>query len=244
MEPQFPQPNLEMSPLERLETAVDSMTLAQEKNTKVLEGVEPVMEALIAAYLKGTKEIQTAISSIQEYVSTIEPVAINQEALGYLQKLDKTFSKKDLFKIPKPEVIQDSKETLKAIRELIRAVDEKPLEVNLSNDFTKLEKSLSKIEQLIKFEVPLDGGRVAVKLSDTDLERLTKAINVPWQMNGTATEDTLAKIPGLAIPLHDQIAMTYTGNDLTGVVYKLQGRVVATLTLTYSSGNLINVTKS
>ena len=54
-------------------------------------------------------------------------------------------------------------------------------------------------------------------------------------------------IPGLDIPAHDYIAMTYTGSDLTGVVYKTGGSggtTVATLTLTYTGGNLTSVAKS
>ena len=54
-------------------------------------------------------------------------------------------------------------------------------------------------------------------------------------------------VPGLDIPAHDYIGMTYTGSDLTGVVYKTGGSggtTVATLTLTYTGGNLATVTKS
>ena len=55
-------------------------------------------------------------------------------------------------------------------------------------------------------------------------------------------------IAGLAIPQHDYIEMTYTGSNLTGVVYKTGGSggtTLATLTLAYDgSGNLTSVTKS
>lgn len=53
--------------------------------------------------------------------------------------------------------------------------------------------------------------------------------------------------PGLDIPAHDYISMSYTGSDLTGVVYKTggsSGTTVATLTLAYTDGNLTSVTKS
>lgn len=47
---------------------------------------------------------------------------------------------------------------------------------------------------------------------------------------------------------YDYISCSYTGNDLTGVVYKLggsTGTTVATLTLTYDgSHNLLTVTRS
>lgn len=45
----------------------------------------------------------------------------------------------------------------------------------------------------------------------------------------------------------DYIELSYTGADLTGVIYKLggsSGTIVATLTLAYSSGNLISVERT
>ena len=53
---------------------------------------------------------------------------------------------------------------------------------------------------------------------------------------------------GLSIPKYDYISLSYTGSNLTGVVYKHGGSgglTVATLTLTYDgSNNLTSVTKS
>jgi hypothetical protein len=169
------------------------MTSAQEENTKILKGIEPVMEALIASYLKGTNEIQSAIGSIEEYISTIEPIAVNKEAVAAIGKLQKTFSNPNLFKIPEPTVITESKETVKAIKDLIQTVELKPMEVNLSNDFTKLEKALGRIEKLVKFEVPLEDGRVAVKLSAEDLKKIGAGFSFPLSI-GTASEDTLQLI--------------------------------------------------
>lgn len=55
-------------------------------------------------------------------------------------------------------------------------------------------------------------------------------------------------ITGLQIPAHNYVGMTYTGSNLTTVVYKTGGSggtTVATLTLTYDgSNNLTSVTKS
>jgi hypothetical protein len=55
-------------------------------------------------------------------------------------------------------------------------------------------------------------------------------------------------LTGLEIPAHDYIDLSYTGSNLTGVVYKdggSGGTTVATLTLAYDgSDNLISVTKS
>lgn len=44
---------------------------------------------------------------------------------------------------------------------------------------------------------------------------------------------------------YDNIALSYTGSNLTGVAYKLGATTVATLVLAYDgSNNLISVTKS
>jgi hypothetical protein len=55
-------------------------------------------------------------------------------------------------------------------------------------------------------------------------------------------------VTGLEIPEHDYIALSYTGSNLTGVVYKTgggSGTTVATLTLAYDGNdNLTSVTKS
>ncbi len=52
----------------------------------------------------------------------------------------------------------------------------------------------------------------------------------------------------LAIPEHDYVSCSYTGSNLTGVVFKFGGAsgiTVATLVLTYDgSSNLLTVTKS
>lgn len=64
---------------------------------------------------------------------------------------------------------------------------------------------------------------------------------------GSAAIGKLTALPGLDIPAHDYIALSYTGPDLTGVVYKTGGSggtTVATLTLAYTDGKLTSVTKS
>jgi hypothetical protein len=55
-------------------------------------------------------------------------------------------------------------------------------------------------------------------------------------------------LTGLEIPAHDYIDLSYTGSNLTSVVYKdggSGGTTVATLTLAYDgSDNLTSITKS
>jgi hypothetical protein len=54
-------------------------------------------------------------------------------------------------------------------------------------------------------------------------------------------------IPGLAIPEHDFISLTYTGVNPTTVIYKQGGAAgvaVATLTMTYDgNNNVTSITK-
>ena len=64
----------------------------------------------------------------------------------------------------------------------------------------------------------------------------------------TIDGDPLAVVTGLSIPEHDYTSLSYTGTNLTGVVYKTGGSggtTVATLTLAYDGNdNIISVTKS
>lgn len=51
-------------------------------------------------------------------------------------------------------------------------------------------------------------------------------------------------VSGIANQPHDEIALSYTGTNLTGVVYKLGGATVATLTLGYTGSQLTSVVRS
>jgi hypothetical protein len=72
--------------------------------------------------------------------------------------------------------------------------------------------------------------------------------NIPGELGDQYFPAVQATVAGLEIPAHDYISLSYTGADLTGVVYKdggSGGTTVATLTLTYdASGYLSSVTKS
>lgn len=75
----------------------------------------------------------------------------------------------------------------------------------------------------------------------------TNALLTTTAADLAATKASAASIAGMAIPANDYISLSYTGANLTGVVYKsggAAGTTVATLTLAYSGSNLISVTKS
>jgi hypothetical protein len=66
-------------------------------------------------------------------------------------------------------------------------------------------------------------------------------------VRGGLDGEPLPVVTGLEIPEHDFIALSYTGENLTGVVYKTGGSggtTVATLTLAYTGSRLDSVTKS
>jgi hypothetical protein len=50
--------------------------------------------------------------------------------------------------------------------------------------------------------------------------------------------------PGFSIPEYDEITLTYTGSDISVVVYKYNSVSVATITLSYTDGNLTGVVKT
>lgn len=51
-------------------------------------------------------------------------------------------------------------------------------------------------------------------------------------------------VSGLVPEPYDEINLSYTGDDITGVVYKSASVTVATLTLTYDTGKLVSVARS
>ncbi len=84
--------------------------------------------------------------------------------------------------------------------------------------------------------IPVDiGTSIDVSIDNTSIEVSNDSGN------------PIPVVTGLEIPEHDYIALSYTGDDLTGVSYKTGGSggtTVATLTLVYSDGKLTSVTKS
>lgn len=66
-------------------------------------------------------------------------------------------------------------------------------------------------------------------------------------VQGAAGTDPWRTMSGLMIGTHDYISLSYTGSNLTGVVFKtggVGGTTIATLTLAYTGSQLTSVTKS
>jgi len=75
---------------------------------------------------------------------------------------------------------------------------------------------------------------------------ITKEIDIfPFKEGGLATVDIVAN--SLVPKEYDFISLSYTGNNLTGVVFKTGGafgETISTLTLAYNGSKLISVTKT
>ena len=88
----------------------------------------------------------------------------------------------------------------------------------------------------------------AVKPLPVDIQGATLSVTADGVEIKNDAGNPIPTIDGLEIPAHDYIALSYTGENLTGVVYKdggAGGTTVATLTLAYDgSDNLTSVTKS
>jgi len=96
-----------------------------------------------------------------------------------------------------------------------------------------------KLPALISGNVPVapnitrGGGAI-----DSNTQRVTLATDGP----GVAALNSIA---GLAIPAHDNLALTYTSGNLTSVAYRTGATTVATLTLAYNGSNqLTSVSRS
>jgi hypothetical protein len=108
--------------------------------------------------------------------------------------------------------------------------------------------------------VPLNvnaGGELKVNVDatvDADLASIENkldtiiGIETPQAADVANIKTNTASIAGMQIPPYNYVSCSYTGSNLTGVVYKTGGSggtTVATLTLTYDgSNNLTSVTKS
>jgi hypothetical protein len=61
----------------------------------------------------------------------------------------------------------------------------------------------------------------------------------------TVNGEDFQEIVGGLVPFpHDTIELSYTGSNLTGVVYKLAGATLATLTLSYTGSNLTSIVRT
>lgn len=100
-------------------------------------------------------------------------------------------------------------------------------------------------------DIPLavtEDGQLKVDIGGASLELNANGVEISNDVgNPVPVSGVVNTLTGLEIPDHDYIALGYTGDDLTSVVYKTggsSGTTVATLTLAYTDGNLTSIAKS
>jgi len=84
-----------------------------------------------------------------------------------------------------------------------------------------------------------------VQIGAVEIKNSTDDTRATVSTKGLHVFDTVAN--SLVPSTYDYISLSYTDDDLTGVVYKTggaSGTTVSTLTLAYTDGNLISITKS
>lgn len=82
-------------------------------------------------------------------------------------------------------------------------------------------------------------GPITKKEMETTLEDTTVTVS-----GMTTATGYLKAAVSLCPSEYDEIDLTYTDGEVTGVVYKLAAATVSTLTLTYTDGVLTKVAKS
>lgn len=81
------------------------------------------------------------------------------------------------------------------------------------------------------------------QLANASNEKINPATSEKQDITNTA----LSKLIGFEIPAYDYISLSYTEDNLTGVVYKTggsEGVTVASLTLAYTDSVLNSITKT
>lgn len=99
--------------------------------------------------------------------------------------------------------------------------------------------------------ITVDGTVSATQSGTWDINNVSGTVSLPTGASTSANQTTantlLGGIAGFTPAVYDYISLTYTGDDLTGVVFKSGGSggtTVSTLTLAYAGGVLTSVTKT
>lgn len=215
-------------------------TIKLDKDSEVHVELAPLQKR-IDALLGAVKKLPTSYPSHPEMPRTMAVSNLGEvsKELQALSKDIKRINVNPIVNVDTPEVKVDLSKELKAIEKAVKSIN------GGSNDNKDLKKAVKEVEKAVKsIEIPVPNFR------SQEIVTAIENITVPAPEGG-ATEDKqdtqleqLKRIRGFDIPEYDEIELGYTGDDLTSVVYKQATATVATLSLTYTSGNLTNVSIS
>jgi hypothetical protein len=203
-------------------------------------------------------EFQLKLEEAKEYLADIKERKSQKQLDEYVASIIKEISQlkfEPQINIPDikvPEVKVPDNITVKDIDQINDKLDNLniPGIPNIEDSLGDINQTTQNISKILDYPIPVvltdpagneytasggGGGNIVTK----NLAKEAKQDDMIAELNSIA---------GLGIPAHDYISLSYTGANLTGVVYKTGGSggtTVATLTLGYDiDNNLTSVTKS
>lgn len=239
--------------LDRFVSDLDSL-LARGIDVKGFDNVELLAETVATFGQRVSEllnEIRTRTASLYELdipdvielkqitdenlLDALAKVGDNGELLSKIQSLDQTIS-----------VLRDAIKEIKAPRQGQRPEDYLPVRV--------VDDIKGKLGWLTQTQVPTFVGGGSTGLTDAELRASPVPVSASIDTTGLATDTKqdniiteLQTLNSLVPSVYDYIDLSYTGDNLTGVVFKTGGSggtTVSTLTLAYSGSNLTSVTKT
>ena len=257
-----------------VKTITENVRKGIEKNF-IMKELEEIKKVVLDLFKRKPPEIQKIVGKVETEFPEVQKIE-GQVEVKNLPKKQKIEDERIVERIERLEKAIRSLKFPKPIKEVtIKNVSEFPKSPNVvkisempTDELKKIIEVLktNKIDlnELVDFFSKNPDYYINVRLTDgkewyralteiiTGVSEGTKIVSLKDSKNNLinpATEDgNLSKIPGLAIPIHDFIALSYEEGNLIQVVYKQggsNGTIVATLSLSYdTNGNLISITKT
>jgi len=215
---------------------------------KAIPESEPHPETVVISNLPEVQKVEiTNLPKEKDDKQELEMLGkINDELIKIGEKEIDLTQLKDLLStliektdnLDKPETPEiDVRPELKDIQTILNLLNENVVAIEIPEfDYKQLAK-------ILKENISFNGGGGYETVANASGVRINPA-TAERQDTGNGH---LSKLVGLEIPAHDYISLSYTGSNLTGVVYKTGGSggtTVATLTLAYTGSVLDSITKT
>jgi hypothetical protein len=215
---------------ERHDEIVGGITALVEKISSLPEQIKDGMPELTldSIEVKNLDSLESKLQTIAEKVAT--PPEVTVESKQDLTEINKTFSKvltliKEL-KDKEPEIIVQNNIEL-------------PTEPKDAIPVVLVDREKKRFYEAISRAVS-SGGGIQPNLIDDNRVRITGDIAV----DNSDVIDKLKDVQGFQIPKYDEIDLEYDDGNVSKVEYSKDGTLVATITLSYTNGNLTKVVQS
>ena len=202
-----------------ISTLVEKMSVLPEQ---IKDGMPEL--TLDSIEVKNLDSLESKLQTIADKVAT--PPEVTIESKADLTEINKTFSKvltliKEL-KNKEPEIIVQNNIEL-------------PTDPKDAIPVVLVDREKKRFYDAISRAVASGGGIQSGLIDDNRVKTVADNSDVVEQLQG---------VRGFQIPEYDEIDLEYTNDDVTKVDYSKDGTIVATLTLSYTSGNLTKVVQS